>query len=134
MRCRIGVLAAVLAVSGCGPKLDVSRSFKLPEEDGKVAYRLVPDPQSKDQKITVKVNVTGDPVDVFVLKASDVPEPILTTEAEKKMFEGKAFGFVRATTSGTVTCTVPAKTSYEVVIVLSGVTGTKTEGTVKLTN
>jgi hypothetical protein len=134
MRYRLGFVVAVVAAAGCGPKLDISKTFKLPEEDGVVAYRLVPDPQSRDQKITVKVEVTGDPVDVFVLKAADVPAPIITSEKEKKEFEGKAFGFVRGTKSGTFTCTVPAKTNYEVVIILSGSTGTKTEGTVKLTN
>jgi hypothetical protein len=129
-------VALVIAgtAAGCGPKLDVTKSFKLPGDDGRVAYRLVPDPQSKGQNVTATVAVAGDPVDVFVLKAADVPDPIVTDEKEKKLFEEKALGHARATTGGTVTCTVPANTAYEVVIVLSGKTGAKAEGTVRVTN
>jgi hypothetical protein len=124
--------ALTLATAGCGPTIDVVKTFRLPDQ-GSVAYMLVLLPQSRDQTVTAAVEVTGDPVDVFVMNNADVPPEFDTTDAEKQRLEAKAYGSARGVTSGKVTCKVPAKVEARVVIVLSGKKGTKTEGTLKVT-
>jgi hypothetical protein len=130
------ILAAVasLTACGCGAKLNVSKSFSLPTQEGP-AYVLVADPQPRDQEVSVSVEVTGDTVDVFVMKAPDLPADFtLVNEMERKGMEAKALGSARSTKSATVTCSVPANTDYRVVVLLDGKLGAKTQGTVKLTN
>ena len=83
--------------------------------------------------VAAVVDVTGDPVDVFLMNSADVPAELPTTDAMKKEYEAKALGSAREVRSGKVTGTVPANVELRVVIVLSTTKGTKTQGTLKLT-
>ena len=87
--------------------------------DGAEVAKIVEMPaQPGAQTVTVSVKVTsGSPVDVYVLKASEVGDAIAGDKKEKQSWDGKAFGSKQALTNGTVVAKVPANTEFKVVVV-----------------
>ena len=128
------VFAFVTAI-GCQAKLTVSKTIKVPSDEGIGNIQKMP-AQPSAQTITVSINVkSGSNVDVFVLPASLLPnDEVGTSPDEKKTWEEKGYGFKREMKSGSMTAKIPANVEYRVLIIQSDDAKEKSEVELKITN
>jgi hypothetical protein len=111
------VVAMIMGVAGCQAKLSVSKTIKVPD-GADVAHVVQMSAQPAAQKVSVSVKVvSGSPVDIYILRASDVGDAVAGDKKEKQTWEGKAFGSKQAVTNVTLKADVPANTAFKVVVV-----------------
>lgn len=130
----VAMIVVSAACAGCQAKLNVSKTFMLPGDDTNNQIWEMP-AQTSEQSVKITVTVKkGSPVEVFVVKASDVGETVHGDEKEKKAWEEKGFGFKRNTKSDTVTVKIPANVKYKVIVMQVEDAKEKSEVEVKITN
>ena len=135
LKSAFSVCTLAITLSGCQAKLSVSKSFSLPQEEGKISQTWEMPAQTAAQTIKVAVNVKSGPnVDVFVVNASEISDVIDASPKEKKKWEEKGYGFKRDVKSETVTVKVPANVEYKVHIMQVDDAKGKSEIEVKITN
>jgi hypothetical protein len=105
---------ALLVLTGCSAKLNIEKTFSLPEGTDPDKLLLF-DPQSREQSITVTVDAS-DSVNVGVFLKSVTADLRELSEPER---EKKAAIFKKGIKQETLTVKIPANAEYTVLVSLA---------------
>lgn len=104
----LGVLCTLLVASGC-QKVNEQRTMKLEPGDTKAVQIGGPD---REQQVTVTVNVSGSPVDVYVA----LDKEAVNQSGEAQVPKNALSKEMKVQGDKTLSAKIPAKSAYAVVV------------------